>query len=86
MRMMGSVKTTKYEIALRGPAGFYLPLGWTAKKTKRSLWIAMLDNGPTILERVPLPKGDDGFVWSTKHQAWEWNDYQIAFTGNTKAR
>lgn len=87
MRMMGSVKTTKYEMALCGGNGYIMSLGWTARKTKRALWLAMIVNGPEILKHVNLPADDsEAFVWKSHHKAWVWRNFSIAFNGTTKAR
>jgi hypothetical protein len=84
MRITGSRKTTKYEMALRGPAGVFCHLGWTDRKTKHALWLAMLNHGPEITARVPLPEStDEFFEWNPKAKAWEWNRFSIAFTGAT---
>jgi hypothetical protein len=87
MSYMGSVKTTKYEIGFFGPEGSKIAdLGMTARKTKRSLFLAMLENGPEILRYASLPEGDaEGFEWNTKAKAWMWNGFAIRFTGETKA-
>ena len=85
MRMMGSVKTTKYEMALFGPAGQIMPLGWTARKTKRSLFFAMMENGPEILQHADLPHDEsENFEWNTKRQAYIWREFSISFNSNTK--
>lgn len=88
MRFAGSVKTTKYEMALFGSAGQIMPLGFTARKTKKSLWLAMVNNGPAILQHADLPPHDESeaFEWDTKRQAWVWREFSISFNSNTKAR
>ena len=86
MSMMGSVKTTKYEMALRGPGGLFLHLGWTQRKTKTCLRQAIGAFCEAIMVKVGMPDDpNEGFAWDTKQKAWIWRDYWIGFTGNTKA-
>lgn len=87
MRMMGSVKTTKYEMALIGSSGQIISLGWTARKTKASLYKAMYENGKEILKYADLPHDESEFFdWNTKRQAFVWREFMICFNSNTKAR
>ena len=87
MRFAGSIKTTKYEMALLGASGQVLSLGWTARKTKKALWLAMVNNGKEILKFADLPHDEsEAFEWNTKRKAWVWRDFAICFNSNTVPR
>ena len=87
MRFAGSTKTTKYEMALRGPAGFFLHLGWTQRKTKTCLRQTIAARREEIMNKVNMPHDpNEGFAWDTKRKAWIWNRFEIGFTSNTKPR
>ena len=78
---------TKYEMALYEANGQVLSLGWTERKTKKCLWLAMRKNGTEILKFANLPHDEsEAFEWNTKRKAWVWRDFAIRFSQNTKAR
>jgi hypothetical protein len=84
---MGSVKTTKYEMALIGAGGQVFSLGWTARRTKAALTDAIRGNRDKIVTAVDMPHDpNEGFAWDTENFAWVWRGFAICFNPNTKAR
>jgi len=82
---------TKYQMALVNiKTHEELVLGYTARKTKRSLFESMAHNGADVLALMDasvepsLPDGEEeGFLWDTKEKAWAFASWRVRFSGVT---
>jgi hypothetical protein len=74
-------------MALRGPGGLFLHLGWTQRKTKTCLRQAINEYRNVIMIKVNMPDDpNEGFAWDVKQKAWIWRQFTIGFTSETRPR
>ena len=78
--------TTRWQIVVRnGTPSSTIQLQFSARRTKRALYLAMVANGHMIADLAKLPEDDsEGFTWNSKAKAWEFGAWQVCFSGLTE--
>jgi len=76
---------TKYEMALTDGENAILSLGFTAKRTKRSLFDALIANGPEIIAAAKWEDDGQEFTWDAKNKFYVLpTGHTVRFTGATE--